>query len=163
MRDGGWRGPDPIVYQPRNIDNPLIGVKVALVVHAEEDIFSSLFIFRAQRLSRILIRMKNKRGLFLKSEFLHAAFVLKRFKVDLFHEPFVILAIYNTYAPFTVISQGRPRVVKIVRINRLLTSEGPTEPYGVLLKPLAAIQLGSPIPIELGQRVLVSILRERHQ
>ena len=59
MRDGGWRGPDPIVYQPRNIDNPLIGVKVALVVHAEEDIFSSLFIFRAQRLSRILIRMKD--------------------------------------------------------------------------------------------------------
>jgi hypothetical protein len=50
MRDGGWRGPDPIVYQPRNIDNPLIGVKVALVVHAEEDIFSPLFIFRAQRL-----------------------------------------------------------------------------------------------------------------
>jgi hypothetical protein len=50
MRDGGWRGPDPNVYQPRNIDNPLIGVKVALVVHAEEDIFSPLFIFRTQRL-----------------------------------------------------------------------------------------------------------------
>jgi hypothetical protein len=107
--------------------------------------------------------MKDERRLFLKSEFLHAAFVLKRLKVNLFHEPFVILAVYNAYASLTVISQGRPRVVKIVRINRLLTSEGPTEPYWVLLEPLAAIQLGSPIPIELGQRVLVSILRERHQ
>lgn len=107
--------------------------------------------------------MKNKRRLFLKPEFLHATFLLKRLKVDLFHEPFVILAIYNAYASLTVICQGRPRVVKIVRINRLVASDGPSEAYGVLFEPLAAIQLGSPIPVELGQRVMVSILRERHQ
>jgi hypothetical protein len=107
--------------------------------------------------------MKDERGLFLKPEFLHTAFVLKRLKVDLFHEPFVILAVYNAYTSLTIISQGRPWVVKIVRINRLLTSEYPSEPYRVLLEPMAAIQLGSPIPIKLGQRVLVSIFGERHQ
>jgi hypothetical protein len=61
--------------------------------------------------------MKDERGLFLKPEFLHATFVLKRLKVDLFHEPLVILAVYNTYASLTIIGQGRPRVVKVVRIN----------------------------------------------
>lgn len=107
--------------------------------------------------------MKDKRGLLLKPEFLHATLVLKRLKVYLFHEPLIILAIYNAYSSLTVICQGRPRVVKVVRINRLVTSEDPSEADRVLLEPLAAIQLGSPIPVELGQRVLVSILRERHQ
>jgi hypothetical protein len=107
--------------------------------------------------------VKDERGLFLKPEFLHATFVLKGLKVDLFHEPLIILAIYNAYSSLTVICQGRPRVVKIVRINRLIASEGPSEGYGVLLEPLAAIQLRGPIPVELGQRVMVSILRERHQ
>jgi hypothetical protein len=107
--------------------------------------------------------MKDERRLLLKPEFLHAAFVLKRLKVDLFHEPLIILTIYNAYASLTVISQRRPRVVKVVRIHRLLTSEGPSEPYGVFLESLATIQLGSPILIKLRQRVMVSILRERHQ
>ena len=94
--------------------------------------------------------MKYNWGLFLKPKFLHAIFVLKRLKVDLFHEPLVILAIYNAYASLTIICQGRPRVVKVVRIDRLLASEGASEPQGVLLEPLAAVQLGGPIPVELG-------------
>lgn len=94
---------------------------------------------------------------------MHATFVLKRLKVDLFHEPLVILAIYNAYAPLAVISDGRPRVLKVVRINRLVASESPSESYWVLFEPLAALQLRGPIPVELGQRVMVSILRKRHQ